>query len=153
MDMSLKSSAFASGETLPARYTADGPDLSPPLEWNGVPDAAERLVLFCDDPDAPVGNWVHWLVYDIPAGLAGLEEGVPADETILGDAKQGVNDFGRIGYDGPSPPPGRPHRYVFTLCAIDKATGLEPAADKGDVLSAIEGRILAKTTLTGLYGR
>ena len=153
MDMSLTSSAFANGGTIPARYTADGPDLSPPLAWSGVPEAAERLVLICDDPDAPSGNWIHWVAYDIPADLDGLEEGVAPDETILGDAKQGVSDFGRIGYGGPAPPPGKPHRYIFTLYAVDKSTGLKSGASKVDVLSAIEGQIIAKTTLTGLYGR
>jgi Raf kinase inhibitor-like YbhB/YbcL family protein len=118
-----------------------------------VPDGAKSLALICDDPDAPMGTWVHWVIYDMPVSVSGLPEGVPKTETSLGGAKQGTTDFKRIGYGGPCPPPGKPHRYFFKLYALDSTSGLEPGAKKAELLRAIEGHVLAEGRLMGTYGR
>ena len=111
MSIEVTSSAFDDGDFIPARYTCDAEDVSPPLEWTGVPEAAKSLALVCVDPDAPMGTWVHWVIYDLAATLSGLAEGVAPGSGVTSDgAKQGVNDFRRTGYGGPCPPPGSPHR-------------------------------------------
>ena len=153
MALQLKSQVFQDGETISARYTADGKDLSPPFEWDGVPEGTQAFVFLCLDPDAPVGTFVHWTLYDIPGEQRQLEEGVPLEETVLGTAKQGKNNFGKIGYGGPAPPPGGPHRYIFYLYAVDAPTGLGPGASKDQIVEAIKGHVLAETQLTGKYGR
>jgi Raf kinase inhibitor-like YbhB/YbcL family protein len=151
--MQLQSSSFEDGQRIPVKHTADGVDVSPALQWSGVPEGTKALVLICDDPDAPVGNWVHWVLYDIPPGTAELPEGVPTDDTVLGSARQGRNDFRKLGYGGPAPPPGKVHRYIFTLYAVDKPTGLGAGARKPQVLAAIEGHVLATAKLMGTYSR
>lgn len=153
MEFRIKSKAFEHKAPIPSKYTGDGPDVSPPLEWENAPDGTKAFVLICDDPDAPVGTWVHWVLYDIPTDTRALAEAMPKDKNVLGSAKQGRNDFRRIGYGGPAPPPGKPHRYFFRLYATDKETGLEPGATKDQVLKAIEGHVLAKTELMGTYQR
>ena len=124
-NMQLTSTAFTNGAPIPARYTCEGKDLSPPLRWSGVPAGAKSLALIADDPDAPVGTWVHWVLYDLPPSLAELSEDVPKTQTIAGGARQGLNDFRRPGYGGPCPPPGKPHRYFFKLYALDKPLELQ----------------------------
>jgi len=151
--MQMSSSAFEDGERMPVKYTGDGADVSPPLKWKNAPDNTKAFVLICDDPDAPVGNWIHWVLYDVPAETSELPEGIPATGTVLESAKQGNNDFRKLGYGGPAPPPGKPHRYIFTLYAIDRPTGLPAGAGKGEVLKAIEGHVTAKAQLTGVYSR
>lgn len=153
MDFQIKSKAFEDKAPIPSKYTGDGPDVSPPLVWTNAPEGTKVFVLICDDPDAPVGTWVHWVLYDIPVDIRALDEAMPKDEQVLGSAKQGRNDFRRIGYDGPSPPRGKPHRYLFKLYAMDKETGLKPGATKDQVLKAIKGHVLAQTELTGTYQR
>ena len=151
--MTLTSTAFSSGRPIPTKYTCDGADISPPLKWQGVPEGAKSLALICDDPDAPVGTWVHWVLYDLPTATTELTEKVATTDTLPGGAKQGLNDFKRTGYGGPCPPPGKPHRYFFKIYALDMATALKPRASKADVLRAIDGHILAQGELMGTYQR
>jgi len=153
MALTLSSSAFASGGAIPKQFTCDAANLSPALDWNSAPAGTKALALMVDDPDAPVGTWVHWVVYDLPADATGLAQGMPADETLKNGAKQGVNDFRKVGYGGPCPPAGRPHRYVFKLYALDASTGLQPRATKADVFKAIQGHVLAEAQLIGTYQR
>ncbi len=149
-EMELKS-VFKEGERIPVKYTCDGEDLSPPLEWN-PPEGVKSYVLIMEDPDAPIGTFIHWVMYDIPGDLTSLPEGVPKKgETKYG--KQGVNDFRQLGYGGPCPPPGKPHRYYFRLYALDTELDLEPGLSKRDVLSKIKGHVIAQAELMGIYGR
>jgi hypothetical protein len=153
MDLQLSSSEFQYGGTIPVKHTCDGPDVSPPLKWASPPRETKSLALICDDPDAPVGTWVHWVLYGLPPETTSLPEGVPKDKTVLGSARQGTNDFRRIGYGGPCPPPGGPHRYFFKLYAVSISTDLEPGLTKQQVLDAIKGHILAQGELMGKYKR
>ena len=153
MTINLTSMAFAEGEAIPPKYTADGEDVSPPLKWDSAPEGVKSFALICDDPDAPVGTWVHWVLYDLPADIRKLPEAVPTTETISGGGAQGTNDFKRIGYGGPAPPKGAPHRYYFKLYALDAELGLAPRATKADLLRAMEGKILAEAQLMGTYQR
>ncbi|MGQ9662477.1 MAG: YbhB/YbcL family Raf kinase inhibitor-like protein [Kiritimatiellia bacterium] len=153
MNFELSSEAFANGTAIPVKYTGDGPDISPPLTWTEPPAGTKNFVLICDDPDAPMGIWVHWVLYDIPAHVRSLPEGIPASGIVPNLGKQGRNDFRRLGYGGPAPPPGKPHRYFFKLYAVDTETGLSPGATKTEVLKAIQGHILAETQLMGTYKR
>lgn len=152
MPIEVSSSAFQHEGTIPPKYTCDGEDVSPPLAWSGLPDEAKSLVLINDDPDAPVGTWVHWVVYDLPPDSSGLPEAVPAEETLESRAKQGRNSWGRIGYGGPCPPSGT-HRYFFKLYALDTQLGLPPGKTKEDVEQAMEGHIVAQGELMGRYSR
>jgi hypothetical protein len=153
MAIQLTSSAFTEGGMIPANYTCDGADVSPPLSWTGVPTGAKSLALICDDPDAPAGTWVHWVLYAIPATVSSLSEGVPKVETLPDGTKQGINDFRRVGYGGPCPPPGNPHRYYFKLYALDFMPTLAPRATKNDLLNAMKGHVLAEGQLMGRYQR
>ena len=152
-NMQLTSTAFSDGEAIPAKYTGQGKDLSPPLQWSGVPAGAKSLALIADDPDAPVGTWVHWVLYSLPPTVAELSEDVPKTPTLRTGARQGRNDFGRLGYGGPMPPPGNPHRYFFKLYALDKTVDLKPGATKKDLERAIASHILAEAQLVGTYQR
>lgn len=151
--MKLTSTAFAEGETIPKQHTGDGKDVSPPLQWSDVPAGTKSFALICDDPDAPVGTWVHWVLFNVPADRTELPEGVPASKTVLGDARQGTNDFKKIGYGGPAPPRGKPHRYFFRLYALDTTLDLTESATKKDVEAAMKGHILAEGKLMGKYQR
>ena len=153
MGFELKSQAFTTSGTIPIKHTCDGSDLSPPLEWYGVPEGTMTFTLIVDDPDAPVGTWVHWVLYNLPRDIQKLPEGVPANETIEQGASQGVNDFRKIGYGGPCPPPGKPHRYFFKLYALDKKVGLGARATKKELIKTMEGHILGQAELIGKYGR
>src|SRR5208337_4956144 len=138
MAMEVTSSAFQAGQTIPTKYTCEGADISPPLQWSGVPVGAKGLALICDDPDAPVGTWVHWVLYDLPITATDLAKNVPALETLSSGAKQGINDFKRVGYGGPCPPPGKSHRYYFKLYALDAALLLKPRTTKQELLRAMD---------------
>ncbi len=151
MPFEITSSAFEEGAAIPVRHTCQGEDVSPPLQWSNVPAAAKSLALICEDPDAPMGTWVHWVVYDIATAFSGFTEGVPTSEVTPNGAKQGSNDFGRIGYGGPCPPPGGPHRYFFKLYALDIEPGLPVSATRDDLLRAVEGHIVAECRLMGRY--
>ncbi len=152
MTISVVSSAFKDGEMIPRQYTCDGRDISPPLTWTGIPEGTQSLVLICEDPDAPAGVWVHWVIYNMPPSTGELPEAVPGDETLSSGARHGVNDFGRPGYGGPCPPRGI-HRYIFTLYAVDSMLDLSGKVAKHDVERAMEGRMLGKGELMGKYRR
>ncbi|OGS42355.1 MAG: phosphatidylethanolamine-binding protein [Elusimicrobia bacterium RIFOXYD12_FULL_66_9] len=153
----LTSPAFKQGETIPKLHTCEGQDPSPELRWSGAPPKTKSFALIMDDPDAPVGLWVHWVLYDIPAGLSGLPGNMPKTERVLDGAKQGaswgVDSFSRVGYGGPCPPPGKPHRYFFKLYALDKVLGLPPRATATELAQALEGHVLARAELMGLFQR
>ena len=151
-NMEIKSSAFKSGARIPAKYTCDGVDVSPPLAWGKLPAGTNYLALICDDPDAPMGTWVHWVIYDIPANVTSMTEKLPPLKEIANGTKQGMNDFRAIGYGGPCPPSGE-HRYFFKLYALDGPTGLKPGATKAQLLTAMKGHILAEAELMGKYKR
>lgn len=151
--MKLTSNAFSSGEAIPARYTCDDQNVSPPLDWVGVPNEAQSLVLICDDPDARAGIWSHWVLYDIPADSNGLPEGVPADERPSAGGAHGRNDFGNLGYGGPCPPPGPAHTYYFRLYALDEQLNLPSGATRAQVLDRIQDHIVDRTELIGRYAR
>jgi Raf kinase inhibitor-like YbhB/YbcL family protein len=148
----LSSPAFDAGATLPIRHTADGDDLSPPLRWTGAPPGTASFALVCEDPDAPAGSFVHWLVWNIDAGERELVEGLPPKAEVAG-IRQGKNGFGRVGWGGPSPPRGRPHRYVFRLYALDANLDLGGGARRAVLERALLPHVLAEATLEGLYGR
>jgi Raf kinase inhibitor-like YbhB/YbcL family protein len=153
MALTLSSSAFKPGGEIPRQYTCEGADQSPALTWSGAPAGTKSFALIADDPDAPVGTWVHWVVYDLPGDATELPQGVPPKDTVTGDGKQGVNDFRKVGYGGPCPPPGKPHRYFFKLYALDAPTQLQARATKAEVLHAIEGHVLAQAEVMGTYKR
>jgi Raf kinase inhibitor-like YbhB/YbcL family protein len=153
MSIQLRSSGVTHGGEIQRRYTCDGEDLSPPLSWEGVPEGTASLALIADDPDAPVGTWVHWVLYGLDPAARELPEGVPTNDTVLGGARQGRNDFRRIGYGGPCPPPNGAHRYFFTIYALSEAVDLESGATKAELLAAMEGKVLAQGQLMGTYRR
>lgn len=149
----LESDAFADGAIIPQRYTCDGEDISPPLAWGEVPAGTESLVLIVDDPDAPVGTWDHWIVFNIAASVQSLPAGIPADETVTGVGTHGKNGWQRLGYGGPCPPGTSEHRYQFRLYALDTRLDLDPGATKRQVVDAMEGHVLGHGELTARYGR
>ncbi len=151
--LNLESTAFKPGGDIPRKFTCDGSDASPALSWNEPPAGTRSFALISDDPDAPVGTWVHWVVYDLPAGARQLAEGIPKENELQGGGRQGVNDFGNVGYGGPCPPPGKPHRYFFKLYALDTMLNLESGATKQTVEQAMKGHILAQAELMGRYHR
>jgi Raf kinase inhibitor-like YbhB/YbcL family protein len=149
MTMQLSSPAFAAGEVIPQKYTCDGNNISPPLEWNGVPENARSLVLIVDDPDAPRGTWSHWVVANIDPSTTSLPEGGPLPQ----QAREGRNDFRKHGYGGPCPPPGSAHRYFFHLYALDNALDVADDAGRADVLDAMQDHILAQGELMVTFQR
>jgi Raf kinase inhibitor-like YbhB/YbcL family protein len=153
MGLQVASISFQAGETIPKRYTCDGEDISPQLSWSELPSGTKSLVLIVDDPDAPVGTWVHWLLFDIPAGTRSLEEAVPGIPAVEGVGVQGSNGWGSLGYGGPCPPRGPAHRYFFRLYALDSVLDLAPGTGTGDVEMAMHGHVLAQGEMVGRYGR
>jgi Raf kinase inhibitor-like YbhB/YbcL family protein len=153
MALSLRSAAFESGSRIPRIYTCDGRDASPPLRWANAPQGTRSFALICDDPDAPMGTWVHWVIYNIPAETDRLPEALPCAEKLDDGALQGGNDFGRIGYGGPCPPRGKAHRYFFRLYALDCALSAAAGLTKRALLKQMQGHILETAELFGLYGR
>ncbi len=152
MALTLQSSAFTDGGDIPVQFTCDGTNVSPPLSWKGSPQATKSFALICDDPDAPVGTWVHWVVYDIPAEVTQLPEHFPAQEETNQSIRQGLNDFRNIGYGGPCPPGGK-HRYFFKLYALDFKPDLEPGISCEELTLAMDGHILEEAQLMGRYSR
>lgn len=152
MTTTMKSSAFEEGGTIPSKYTCDGKDVSPQLAWSSIPEGTKSLALICDDPDAPMGTWVHWVVYNLPPDMEELAEALPAQKSFENGSRQGINDFRKIGYGGPCPPGGT-HRYYFKLYALDTVLDLEAGATKKQLLAAMEGHILARAQLMGKYKR
>lgn len=152
MEITLTSTAFREGEYIPKKYTCDGENVSPPLEWSGIPAETKAIALICDDPDAPIGTWVHWVIFNIPSSINKLNEKVPGNKVLEDGTSQGSNDFRKIGYDGPCPPGGT-HRYFFKVYALDKRVELTPGATKSELLHEMNGHILAEGKLMGKYGR
>jgi Raf kinase inhibitor-like YbhB/YbcL family protein len=152
MKINLTSSAFAPDSMIPSKYTCDGEDISPPLAWDTVPEGTKSLALISDDPDAPMGTWVHWVVYNLPAAARSLPENVPPYAVIEDGGEQGTNDFGNTGYGGPCPPGGT-HRYFFKLYALDTELSLSGKARKKDVEKAMQGHVLGQGELMGRYRR
>ncbi|BAY07785.1 phospholipid-binding protein, PBP family [Calothrix sp. NIES-2098] len=150
--MKLESSVFAANSSIPAKYTCDGSDISPSISWDEPPTGTESLALIVDDPDAPRGTFVHWVLYDIPATVRQLPEKVASTKTLPSGGVQGKNDFGKLGYGGPCPPSGT-HRYFFKLYALDKNLGLQPGATKQQILQAMDGHVLVTAELIGRYQR
>jgi len=150
--MKITSSGFENEGMISDKYTCDGENISPPLEWDNPPDDTKSFALICDDPDAPMGTWVHWVVYDIPASISKLPGNTPPEKRLVNGGKQGTNDFHKIGYGGPCPPSGV-HRYFFKLYALDDYVDLEPGATKEQLLRAMKGHILAEEKLMGKYHR
>jgi Raf kinase inhibitor-like YbhB/YbcL family protein len=153
MTIELASPAFRAGETIPKQYTGDGKDMSPPLKWTEPPANTKSFALICDDPDAPRGTWVHWVLFNLPADRRELAEGMPAKEELPNGAKQGTNDFPKIGWAGPAPPPGKAHRYYFKLYALDTELDLPKGVKKADLVAAMKGHVVAEGQLMGRYGR
>jgi len=151
--MQLTSPDLAPGAAIPKAFTADGADRSPALAWQGAPEGTQAFALIVDDPDAPVGLWVHWVAYDLPGSATGLAQGQARADTLAGGGRQGRNSWARVGWNGPSPPPGRPHRYFFKLYALGGTLDLEPGATAQAVTAAMKGKVLAEASLMGTYGR
>jgi Raf kinase inhibitor-like YbhB/YbcL family protein len=152
MQIKVTSTAFEEGGMIPKRYTCDGTDVSPPLAWTSVPEGTKSIALICDDPDAPMGTWVHWVLFNLPADVKELAESVPSEKKLGNGAIQGTNDFRKIGYGGPCPPGGT-HRYYFKLYALDTELNLQAGATKRELLKAMKGHILAEGQLMGKYRR
>lgn len=151
----LSSPAFQNGDLIPAAYTCDGANRSPPLQWPSAPAHTAAYALIVEDPDAPGGVFIHWVLYDLPGATTSLPEGVPKDATLpqLGGARQGRTSFGTVGYGGPCPPPGPAHHYHFRLYALDARLGLEPGATRDQLVAAMRGHELGQGELIGLYAR
>src|SRR5574341_928646 len=148
-NISITTEAFRNGDAIPAEYTCDGSDKSPALSWSGIPAGTKSIALIMDDPDAPRGTFVHWVLFNIPAETKKLPEGVPGSKTLSDGSCHGITDFGKAGYGGPCPPPGKPHRYFFKVYALDKKLNLPAGASKKQVEDAMKGHILAKGELMG----
>jgi Raf kinase inhibitor-like YbhB/YbcL family protein len=151
--LSISSPAFKEGESIPLEYSFDGLDVSPQLDWHFIPKETQSLVLIFDDPDAPNGTFTHWVLFNIPPNINGLSKSIPLIPKLADGTIQGSNDFGVIGYRGPCPPPGFPHRYSFKLYAVDKQLNLQAGSSKNKVEDAIRGHILSQGQLTGIYQR
>ena len=159
MSFTLTSPAFSEGQTIPKKYTCDGEDVLPTLKWQGTPQGTKSFVLIMDDPDAPPGTWVHWVLYNLPGSFTELKEGFPKKESLPDGTRQGLcwgveeDQFDRIGYYGPCPPPGPDHRYYFKLYAINTIWEAPEKAHKFQIEKAMQGHILGQASLMGKYGR
>ncbi len=152
MDISVTSTAFKEGEMIPSKFTCDAENISPQIAWTNFPKTTESFVLIADDPDAPMGTWVHWVVYNIPTTLLELKENFPKNEKFEDGTMQGTTDFRRIGYGGPCPPSGI-HRYFFKIYALDVKLNVKPGLTKKEILKEMEGHIIAEGQLMGKYKR
>ena len=152
MEIKVTSTAFEEGGMIPRQYTCDGADISPALAWTDVPEGTKALALICDDPDAPMGTWVHWVLFNLPADMSRLPENIPPQKTLDSGAKHGINDFRKLGYGGPCPPGGT-HRYFFKIYALDREIDSDSGISKEDLLKAIKGHILSQGQLMGRYTR
>jgi len=152
MEIKITSPAFPDGGEIPTQYTCDGQDHSPPLKWDAVPSGTQTIALICEDPDAPIGTFVHWVLYNLPGELHELPEGLRGQATLPDGSQQGISDFGRTGYGGPCPPNGT-HRYYFKIYALDAR--MTPGHDPGkaDLVQAMKGHILGEGQIMGKYRR
>ena len=151
LSLTVLSAAFVMGSTIPPPYVCGA--VSPPLSWSKVPEETKSIAILCDDPDAPIGDWVHWVLFNLPPDTQSLDAEQPRDANLPNGAVQGINDYRRNGYDGPCPPAGSTHRYYFKVYALDTMLNLGPKTRKPDLLKAMEGHILAKGELMGKFGR
>lgn len=152
MALEIKSNAFDHEGMMPSKYTCDGDDISPALTWLNPPQGTQSFALICDDPDAPMGIWVHWVIYNIPADKRSLDEAVSQEPELTDGTRQGMNDFRRTGYGGPCPPGGT-HRYYFKLFALNTVLNLKPSATKKELLHVMESHRLGEAVLMGRYQR
>jgi Raf kinase inhibitor-like YbhB/YbcL family protein len=150
MNFTFSSPAFGYGQSIPAVYSCKGKDISPPLQWSDLPQGTKALALIMEDPDAPMGTWVHWVIYNIPPTRSGLEEAIPLHERLPDGTLQGKNSWRRIGYGGPCPPSGT-HRYFFRLYALDRSLPLAPGATREELLKAMQGHILGQGEWMGTF--
>lgn len=153
MSFVLETKAFSKGGEIPARYTCSGDDVSPSLSWSGAPQDTKGFALIVDDPDAPSGTFTHWVVYDFPPATHQLPENVSKTDDLSGGGRQGRNDFRRLGYGGPCPPPGKAHRYFFKLYALNTALNMPAGASRQDVEGAMRGHVIAQAELMGKFAR
>jgi Raf kinase inhibitor-like YbhB/YbcL family protein len=151
--LKLTSPAFLEGEPIPIKHTGEGLDVSPPLQWVQPPPTTASFALICDDPDAPMGTWDHWIIFNISADSTKLAEAVPTQEQLPDGTRQGLNDFGEVGYRGPMPPPGKPHRYFFRLYALDTVLDLPKPVKREDLEKMMKGHVIAEAKLMGTYQR
>lgn len=153
MAFSISSGDFQNGGEIPKKFTCDGADSSPELSWTDVPAGTRSLALIADDPDAPGGTFTHWVLFNLPAETRQLSENLNKVDELPNGAGQGRNGFRKIGYGGPCPPPGKPHRYFFKLYALDSKLELKPGASKEELENAIRGHTLGRAEIMGKYGR
>lgn len=153
MAFTISSLSFQNGAAIPKKFTCDGADVSPELHWSSPPAGTQSFALIADDPDAPVGTWTHWVLFDLPAQTSSLAEGVPKVDELPAGGRQGTNDFRKVGYGGPCPPPGKAHRYFFKLYALDQKLNLKAGASKQRVEQSMQGHILAQAEWMGKYQR
>lgn len=153
MSLTISSPSFTNGGTIPKKFTCDGADVSPPLTWTDPPAGTKAFALLVDDPDAPVGNWNHWAMWNLPPSLRLLPEGVSKTARLPDGSEQGQNDFHKLGYNGPCPPAGKPHRYFFKVFALDAKLSLNSEAGKPEIEAAIKGHTLGRAELMGTYKR
>jgi Raf kinase inhibitor-like YbhB/YbcL family protein len=153
MTIRVETTAFAPGGNIPAQFTCSGANISPALRWSGVPKEAKSLALIVHDPDAPVGDFTHWLLYGVASSVSELSENVAKSPEVAGVGRQGTNDFRKIGYGGPCPPPGKPHRYFFRVYALDTELSLAAGADRAAVEAAMRGHVIAQGELMGKFAR
>jgi Raf kinase inhibitor-like YbhB/YbcL family protein len=152
MDIQITSPVFEDGGEIPEKYTCDDLDVSPPLEWIDVPENTKTIAIVCDDPDAPMKTWIHWIIFNIPGDVTELPENVPPEKELENGAKQGMNDFHKVGYGGPCPPSGT-HRYFFKIYALDITLDLPAGVSKSHLMIAMEGHVISESHLMGTYTR
>ncbi len=153
MAFAISSTSFPNGGDIPKTFTCDGADVSPELSWTDPPPGTQSFAVIADDPDAPSGTWTHWVLFDLPPATSSLAQSLSKVDELPGGERQGRNDFRKIGYNGPCPPPGKPHRYFFKLYALNAKLGLKPGASKQEVEEAMQGRILGHAEWVGKYRR
>lgn len=151
--MKISVKGFENGGKIPEEFTCDGTDISPGISWEDLPEGTESLALIMDDPDAPVGTFTHWLIYNIPPGEKGLPQGHPKEDRGGSGIRQGKNGFGKTGYGGPCPPEGKPHRYFFRLYALDSGERIEAGINRKKVDASLKGKIIGEAEYIGTYGR
>ncbi len=151
--MQISTNSFPTEGTIPKKFTCDAQDVSPALAWTGAPRNTKAFALIADDPDAPVGTWTHWLIWNIPAGVHQLAEGIAKSPQLPDGSRQGKNDFKKVGYNGPCPPPGKPHRYYFKLFALDGSIDTKAGAAREELEAAMKGHVVAAAEVMGRYGR
>ena len=147
----VTSAAFADGQAIPQKYTSQGDDVSPPLQWTGAPSQTKSFAITCQDPDAPSGTFTHWVIYNLPATTTNLAENVAKTGSLPDGSKQGQNSFGKVGYNGPAPPPGKAHHYIFTVYALDATLTLDAGVGANDLQNAMNGHVFVQGQLTGTY--